>query len=351
MHSRGARCFGRPQSRNTRLNAAASRRPPPNRPSLPSRFDTFFCAGCLLFVIGYFASLVQLQYAAPLVGDDALTYHLPVAGHWLQTGYLSLYNTWFFNPANTYSPLAGSVFFTWLIAPIRADILAQFGQMPALILTFFAFLQLTRSLGVRLSIASLIAVAALLSRPFIAEAILVKDDHGFLAAFFLVAIAGCAPERLRDRLGPWRIGIAIGLFFATKYTAFLTAPLFLLVIDAPFRARWSFRQYLLSAACGLAVAAPWYLRNLILTANPLYPATLSLAGHPILHGLFIFDRSTEMRTLTGAWSAFTAGYTALAPTFVVLLILTWLGARFFSPSAPPAAILSLVSVSSAPRSD
>ncbi len=219
--------------------------------------------------------------------------------------------------------MAGSVFFTWLIAPICADILAQFGQMPALILTFFAFLQLTRSLNVRLSLASLIAVAVLLSRPFIAEAILVKDDH-FLAAFFLVAIAGCAPERLRDRLGPWRIGIAIGLFFATKYTAFLTAPLFLLVIDAPFRAQWKSRQWLAAAACGLAIAAPWYLRNLILTGNPLYPATISLANHPILKGLFIFDRSTEMRTLTGAWSAFTAGYTALAPAFVVLLILAWL---------------------------
>ena len=52
----------------------------------------------------------------------------------------------------------------------------------------------------------------------------------------------CRPERLRDRLGPLRIGIAIGLFFATKYTAFLTAPLFLLVIDSPFRAQWTISQ-------------------------------------------------------------------------------------------------------------
>ncbi|HEX3356409.1 MAG TPA: hypothetical protein VHS31_05445 [Tepidisphaeraceae bacterium] len=299
--------------------------------STAPRFETFFCVGCLLFAIGYFASLIQSQYAAPLVGDDALTYHLPVAGYWLQTGRLGLYNTWFFNPANTYSPLAGSTFFTWLIAPIGADMLAQFGQMPALIFTFFAFLQLARALNVRLSIASLIAVAVLLSRPFIAEAILVKDDH-FLAAFFLAAIAGCTSERLQDRLGPWRIGVAIGLFFATKYTAFLTAPLFLLAIDAPFRAHWKPRQWLTLAACGLALSLPWYLRNLILTASPLYPATITLGPFQIFKGLFIFDRSTEMRTLAGAWNALTGAevYASLAPRLVALLTLAWLLAIVFT---------------------
>ena len=196
------------------------------------RFEAIIFSASLLFVIGYFCGLIQTQTAAALVGDDALTYHLPAAAFWLQTHHIGLYNTWFFNPANTYSPLAGSTFFAWLIAPIGVDLLARFGQMPALILMFCALVEIGRALNVRVSIASLIAAGCLLSRPFISEAILVKDDH-FLAAFFIAAIAGCAQNRIADRLGPWRIGIAVGLFFATKYTALLTAPLFILAIDAP----------------------------------------------------------------------------------------------------------------------
>src|SRR5207248_5226903 len=136
----------------------------------------------------------------------------------------------------------------WLIAPIGADQLAQFVQMPALILIFLAIIQIARSLGVRLSVVSLAATGALLSRPFISEAILIKDDH-FLAAFFVAIVAGLTQEQMKDRVGPWRIGAALGLFFATKYTALLTAPLLLLAIDAPFRAGWKSRQWPAFLAC------------------------------------------------------------------------------------------------------
>jgi hypothetical protein len=277
---------------------------------------------CLLFILGYFGALVYTLTSATLVGDDALTYHLPAAGHWLQTGHLGLYNTWFFNPANTYSPLAGSTFLLWLIAPIRADLLADFAQMPALILIFFAILQIARALGASLSIASLAATAALLSRPFISEAILVKDDQ-FLAAFFLAAIAGCASTRLKDRLGPWRIGIAIGLFFATKYTALLTAPLLLLVIDAPFRAGWKPRHWLTFAACGFAIASPWYLRNWFLAANPIFPVPVHLGHLEIFKGTFIPERSTEMRTLPGAWHALTGGFHSPSQALMIALLILW----------------------------
>ena len=215
---------------STETSCATQRVPRPAR-----RSEMLVFSACLLFVLGYFCGAIYTQSSGPLVGDDALTYHLPAAGQWMQTGRIGLYNTWFFNPANTYSPLAGSTFLVWLIAPIGADQLAQFVQMPALILIFLAIIQIARSLGVRLSVASLAATGALLSRPFVSEAILIKDDH-FIAAFFLAIVAGLMQERLNDRLGPWRIGIGLGLFFATKYTALLTAPLLLLAIDAPFRA-------------------------------------------------------------------------------------------------------------------
>ena len=244
-------------------------------------------------MVGYFIGLIYQQSDAPVLGDDSLTYHLPAAATWLQTGHIGLYNTWFFNPANTYSPLAGSMFIAWLLAPLGCDAAAHYAQMPALILAMLAIIQIARSLQVRIPVAALAATAALLSRPFISESILVKDDV-FLAAFFLAAIAGCSRDRLKDSLGPWRIGAAVGLFFATKYTALLTAPLLLLVIDAPFRAGWRMKHWLIAAAVAAVLAGLWYLRNTILTGNPLYPVPLIVGGHTILKGLFVPIRSTEM---------------------------------------------------------
>ena len=312
---------------------------------LGERLDQLVLLACLLFILGYFLSLIHTLSSAALVGDNALTYHLPSAAQWLQTGRLGLYNTWFFNPANTYSPLAGSTFLVWLIAPIGTDLIAQFAQMPALILIFLAIVQIARSLGVRVSIGALAATGALLSRPFISEAILVKDDQ-FLAAFFLAAVAGCASERLKDRLGPWRIGIAIGLFFATKYTALLTAPIFLLLIDAPFRARHQadlnenelllHQRRIIGLPTGglfwwfavlgsiVIIAGPWYVRNWILTANPLYPVPIGLPGVEIFKGMFIPERSTEMRTLAGAWHALTGGFHSPSQLLMDTLLILWI---------------------------
>jgi len=287
------------------------------------RFENLVVIVALLFVLGYFGSLVDLFSSAALVGDDALTYHLPSAALWIQTHRLSLYNTWFFNPANTYSPLAGSTFLVWLIAPIGADNLAQFVQMPALILVFFAIIQIGRSLGARESVAAIAAVAVLLSRPFICETFLVKDDH-FVAAFFLAIVAGCSADRLNDRLGPWRIGIALGLFLATKYTALLTLALLVFVCDAPIRARWKPFRWISVLATAFVIAAPWYLRNWILTGNPLYPVPVSIGGWQIFAGMFIPERSTEMRTIAGAWNALAGGFQSPSPALVGALLTCWL---------------------------
>ena len=101
--------------------------------------------------------------------------------------------------------------------------------MPGLILLWLALIVLIRGMGIRTAPAAMLATAAALSRPLTVQTILVKDDL-LLAAFFAAAVAGCTERRLREPLAPWRIGAAVGLFFAAKYTALLSAPLLLLVI-------------------------------------------------------------------------------------------------------------------------
>jgi len=80
-------------------------------------------------------------------------------------------------------------------------------------------------------------LAAACARPFISQTILAKDDLP-LAAFLTAAMVALSAERLRDPLGPWRLGAAVGLLLATKFTATFSLPAIALAMDAPWRAGW-----------------------------------------------------------------------------------------------------------------
>jgi hypothetical protein len=270
---------------------------------------------CIIVVISYLAALTWLQRAFPPTANDPLTYHLPAAVEWIQRGRITLFQAWLFNPANTYSPLAGSVFLTWLVAPMGSDVLARFAQMPALMLIFFAFIELCRGAdsrgGLRRAGGSVLifATALVLSRPFLSQTILEKDDL-FVTAFFTTAMAGLTSARLREALGPLRVGVAIGLMLATKYTALLSLPLVLLAFDAPAKAGWRARHWLIGVLAVILLAGPWFLRNAILTGNPLYPVRL-----PMLPGLFVTARSHNLCSFQGVGRALAGGY--YSPPYVL----------------------------------
>ena len=308
------------------LGAVAGRRqlrPPPE-----GRDAQWPAVVVTVFVLAYLVSILWHQRRLAPIVNDALTYHLPAAVQWLQTGRLGLYEAWYYNPANTYSPLAGSALIAWWLAPMHNDVLARFVQVPALLLVFFAMIQIVRALGVSTTVAALIAGGAVASRPLISQTILTKDDL-YLAAFFASAVAGLTRAKLTDPLGPWRVGVAVGLMLATKYTALLSVPLLLLAVDAPARAGWRARHWLAAVLCVVALASPWYVRNAILTGNPLFP--VDQLGLP---GLFSTERSPELASVRGLWKTLVTGYAATEVPVAVVLAIAWLAAEVALKSAP-----------------
>ena len=233
-------------------------RPKPNDGTVPSTAmtptETWTLAACALFIFGEVAAAVHGQAYLPPMANDALTYHLPAAVSWLQSGRLGLYDVWFYNPANTYSPPAGSMFIAWLLAPLGNDALARFVQAPALLFVFLGLIQLCRACGTNIIVASLIATGAALSRPFVSQSILAKDDL-FMAGFFQAFVVGVAHANRPDRLAPCRVGIALGLLFSMKYTVLLSAPLIMLLLDAQPR-----KRLIPALIIAAVIASPWYLR-------------------------------------------------------------------------------------------
>ena len=120
--------------------------------------------------------------------------------------------------------------------------------------------------------------------------------------------------------------MALGLCLATKYTALLTLPLFVLLLDACWRAGWRWRQFAIAGGLSLLIAGPWFLRNAWLTGNPLDPLEIRVGARVILHGLFQARRSVDLRTGGGVWMVLAGRYHSMPVPILAVLALGWLAA-------------------------
>src|SRR6266851_5503103 len=76
-------------------------------------------AAMLAFIVGF------AMTHSPLTLYDSLSYHLFFAARWLQDHRLSIIPTPFSDVAQAYAPGNGELFFLWLMAPFRGDLLAR----------------------------------------------------------------------------------------------------------------------------------------------------------------------------------------------------------------------------------
>jgi hypothetical protein len=116
---------------------AASPRPPLAQLTAETRW----AMAILFFAAGYLLSYSIYRADLPVLETDALAYHLPTAIGWLQSGHLQLFESWYWNPANTYSPLAAEAFMAWLLAPMQSDVFVRFVQTPALLMVGLGILE------------------------------------------------------------------------------------------------------------------------------------------------------------------------------------------------------------------
>jgi hypothetical protein len=265
--------------------------------SLLPPVDRGWVVGLATFAAAMVVGFAFVQADVPLTANDPLTYHFPAAVQWLQQGRIGLFPTWFFNPANTYSPLAGSTFIAWLMVPFGSDVLARFVQVPALLCAALGVYRLARQKASTPFAAAAVATAAVLLRPLFYASLTGKDDL-FVTFFFVAALVSLAPDRASEPFAVVRTGLAVGLLLATKYTALLAVPMLLLAVDGPVRAGWRTRRWMTAVAVAMVVAGPWYLRNWIATGNPVFPLDVSLFGVHAFRGLFTTVRSDALSSVS-----------------------------------------------------
>ena len=280
------------------------------------------------------AALVLLLVAAfafalyqPRPEFDALAGHLPVAVQWLQAR-----STWlmpYVSPVSftTSYPANSELMALWLMLPVQRDFLAQLASLPGVALALAGTALTARELGARAP-AALAAAILIPTMPRYLGQLVGTNMQDMLAMGAIAATAGfLALHRRSSGRGAMVIaGLAAGLAVGTRYAALLMiAPLVVLAaVDClrhPQMRRRGLGKLALFAGSATVTGAYWYLRNLVLTGDPVYPQTLP--WHPVrdLLGLLSLNRSyLALGWAPDYWrSALLDAWKLDGPVFFVLL--------------------------------
>jgi hypothetical protein len=239
------------------------------------------------------ALVLQLRagLARPASLYDTLSYHLHEPTSWLQGRRIEIVPAVFGDPAPAYAPANLELVWLFLMAPLRSEALAAVGQVPFAALAALAITAAVRESGGRRDAALGAALAFLLIPEIWQQAGTAMVDLG-MAACLLAAL----PFATRFRRGGTpavadlgAFAIALGLGAGSKSVgAILALPfsaLGLALVLAPgARAARPARPTAVAAALALALASGgfWYVRNLIVAGNPVYP--VAALGFPGLYG-------------------------------------------------------------------
>lgn len=216
----------------------------------------------------------------PLLGEDGVTYHVPISASWVHSGHAgSVVNVFYGLPGGNY-PLTNELLTAWAMG-ISRSLVAVTLWTPLMIVLVAA----GAWLGLRTCsvprIPATLGTAGLCALPLVVAHLNEPSTDAAALAWLVCGAALCAASRRRPALlGP--AILALGLAVGTKTTAF---PLAALVLAAAlYAARAQVRHMApalgIAGIAALAVGGVWYLRNLIDHGSPLWPFVAAPWGDP-----------------------------------------------------------------------
>jgi hypothetical protein len=213
---------------------------------------------------------------------DAMSGHLPVMVQWLQHGSTAIMPYTSPVSAEPHYPANSQALALWLTLGERRDFLTQLACLPGLLMLVFGVALLGRELGARTQAAAAAALLVPTIPLFLGQ--LVGTNMTDLTAGGAVAAMSAFTALAGRRQGRAAValaGLSAGLALGTRYAAiFAIVPvgvlLLVFVVRGRERVALGVGILVLTAAAG---GGYWYVRNALLTGDPVYPQPL-LGLHP-----------------------------------------------------------------------
>ena len=213
-------------------------------------------------------------------GYDALSYHLTLPKHWLETGSAV-------GPVagNTYAYLPGFVEAAFLhLMALRGDAIqgafaCQWWAALGALATAFVVGRLARAC---FALDAVVVAALVLSVPWISVVgTLAYNDIApclFLAGAWLLLVRATGDRRTLDARTSIALAVIAAAAFGAKPTALLFVLLPLLALTLAASGLRALRHAPLVVGVALAVLAPWLVRNAVTTGDPFFPFLTGIFG-------------------------------------------------------------------------
>lgn len=248
------------------------------------------------FLAGFAIIKIAINLVNPPFGWDNISYHFVYPVEWLKSGNLNTPISICDDPSPPYYPINGSLFFLWFMLPLKNVFLADLGQVPFFLVALFSIFSICRKLHLSKEL-SFYAGALFLITPNVFKQLEIAYVDVMFAALFLGALnflLAIYKDFSFNDLVAW--SLFFGAFLGTKTSAILYGGLlvvffaFVLLIllfkknDSAKAITFCFIFVLLTALLGGYA----YIRNYIITGNPLFPADIALFGKKLFKGVMPF---------------------------------------------------------------
>lgn len=250
-----------------------------------NKFIIFFICGVAAFTL----VKIAINLANAPFGWDSLNYHFTFAVEWFKSGNLDIPIVIGDNPCPSYFPINGSLIYLWFIFPFKSVFLADLGQLPFLAMAALSIYKLCRKMCVSQEYSFFAALLMTITPNYFKQMNIAYVDI-MVCAWFLAALNFLIDFHRESSLkNALLFGLSIGLLAGTKTIALnfgLILILFYIYILFKDKSESGFFKPLVIFAIAAALAGGFsYIRNYLLTGNPLYPLEFRAFGNVVFKGV------------------------------------------------------------------
>lgn len=243
-------------------------------------------AGFGAIAVYAFAILARL-HDSPITFIDTVTFHLPGAARWIQSGSIWQIDQFLPGQAQGYYPGNGNVVQLAAVLPWSSDFLVRFANLPFYAITGVAVFAAGRELGAPPTSAA-VAAAAVLSVPAVTSYVVDSPTpDAVMYASFSTGVLFCLRHARTAARGDLLLaGLGLGIAFGSRwYGVSSVVVVFAVWALAQALARRPLRSVAADAAwLGGTIALAggiWLIRNWAESGNPVFPVEVSLLGQTL----------------------------------------------------------------------